>query len=59
LFITEKHSDISPVLIDFDLRFKKDETERKYDIDLIDKIVVEYIDKLKVMLNYPKRLKFM
>ena len=59
LYITEKHSDIAPVLIDFDLRFHKDETERKYTTDLIDKSLLNTLIKLKVMLNYPKRLKFM
>jgi hypothetical protein len=57
LFITEKHSDISPVLIDFDLRFNKDETERKYtSIDLIDKIVVGYIDKIKSYVELPEKV---
>jgi hypothetical protein len=57
LFITEKHSDIAPVLIDFHLRFNKDETERKYTIDLIDKIVVEYIDKIKRYVELPEKVK--
>jgi hypothetical protein len=56
LHITEKHSDICPVLIDFDLRFHKDETERKYTIDLIDKIVVGYIDKIKSYVELPEKV---
>jgi len=46
LYLTEKHRDISPVLIDFDLRFSKDVVERQYSMDLLKNIVKEYIDEI-------------
>ena len=56
MFITEKHTDISPVLLDFDLRFEPSKTERKYDINLIDKIVVEYIHKINDYVELPEKV---
>lgn len=46
LYLTEKHRDISPILIDFDLRFEKDVVDRQYSIDLLKNIVKEYIDEI-------------
>ena len=46
LYLTEKHRDISPILIDFDLRFEKDVVDRQYSIDLMKTIVKEYINEI-------------
>ena len=46
LYLTEKHRDISPILIDFDLRFERDVVDRQYSIDLLKNIVKEYIDEI-------------
>lgn len=43
LYLTEKHRDISPVLIDFDLRFEKTMEDRQYTIDMLKNIVTAYI----------------
>lgn len=45
LYLTEKHRDISPVLLDFDLRFEG-EVERKYSESMIKKIVLKYIETI-------------
>jgi P4 family phage/plasmid primase-like protien len=53
LFLTEKHRDISPVLIDFDFRFDKDVLERQYTIDIIEEIVATYIEEVKKYVELP------
>ena len=54
LFLTEKHRDISPVLIDFDFRFNIDVTERRYTIDMIKEIVLKYINKISEYVDIPE-----
>lgn len=48
MFFTEKHRDISPVLIDLDFRYalNEDNKTRKYDISSIKKFVSLYIEEL-------------
>jgi P4 family phage/plasmid primase-like protien len=46
LYLTEKHVDVSPVLIDFDFRFPLDQVERKYDLAMLREIVVLYMREL-------------
>lgn len=46
LYLTEKHRDISPVLIDFDLRFEKTVEDRQYTIDMLKNIVTAYIAEI-------------
>ena len=47
LYFTEKHRDISPVLLDFDFRFKLHDNERKYTEEHIKSIITIYIKELK------------
>ena len=54
LFLTEKHRDISPVLIDFDFRFSIDVTERRYTIDMIQAIVLKYIENISEYVDLPE-----
>jgi len=54
LHITEKHSDIAPVLIDFDFRFDPSQTDRKYNIEMIDKAVKLYVEKISQYVETPK-----
>ena len=53
LFLTEKHRDISPVLIDFDLRFEKDVIERQYTIEIIEQVITMYIEEIKKYVELP------
>ena len=46
LFLTEKHRDIAPILLDFDLRFDMDNNTRKYTIEHIKHIILSYIEEL-------------
>jgi P4 family phage/plasmid primase-like protien len=56
LFLTEKHRDISPVLIDFDLRFDKDVIERQYSIDMIKNVIHTYIDEISKYVDVPANI---
>ncbi len=48
LYVTEKHRDISPILIDIDFRFEKeDQPERKYNEDDIFNLVQLYANTIK------------
>lgn len=53
LFLTEKHRDISPILIDFDFRFNVSVTERCYTIDMIKNIIKLYIVKISEYVKTP------
>nr|QOI90416.1 hypothetical protein HWQ62_00280 [Pyramimonas orientalis virus] len=53
LYLTEKHRDISPVLIDLDLRFEKNVTERQYSLQMIEEIVKMYIEEIKRYVELP------
>lgn len=55
LFLTEKHRDISPVLIDFDFRFDASVTERRYDIDMIQKVINEYMIEIGKYVELPEK----
>ena len=46
LFLTEKHREISPILIDFDFRFPLNVTERKYTMTHIEKVIKRYVQEL-------------
>ena len=46
LYFTEKHRDISPVLLDFDFRFKLEDTTRKYTDKHIESIITIYVKEL-------------
>jgi P4 family phage/plasmid primase-like protien len=59
LYLTEKHRDISPYLIDLDFRFElSDDNKRKYTIDTISLIVNLYYEKIKKYINIPELLEF-
>jgi P4 family phage/plasmid primase-like protien len=47
LYFTEKHRDISPVLIDFDFRFAIDTTERQYNLNHVRAIVKRYSEEIR------------
>ena len=51
LFLTEKHRDIAPILLDFDLRFNTDHNTRKYTIEHIKQIILSYIEELDQYVN--------
>jgi P4 family phage/plasmid primase-like protien len=53
LFLTEKHRDISPVLIDFDFRFEKGVIERQYTIEVIEEVIKAYIEEIKKYVELP------
>lgn len=54
LYMTEKHRDISPVLIDFDFRFEKEIIQRKYTIELIEEIIQVYISEISKFVVVPE-----
>lgn len=54
LFLTEKHCDVSPILIDFDLRFDTDVDERRYTLDMIERFVKSYLEELKHYAEVPE-----
>lgn len=57
LFLTEKHKDISPILIDFDFRFKdKEDLSRKYSYDIIDDVISKYIAKIGNYIKLPEEV---
>jgi len=62
LYVTEKHRDISPILIDIDLRFEKSKTEeqpkRMYNELFIKSLVDVYLNKIKEYLEIPKLTRF-
>jgi hypothetical protein len=53
LFLTEKHRDISPVLIDFDFRFEKDVIDRQYTLGAIEEVIKAYIEEIKKYVELP------
>lgn len=54
LYLTEKHRDISPVLIDFDFRFEKTErVERHFGDDLIKSAVSAYAEVIQQYVDVP------
>jgi len=46
LYLTEKHREISPILIDFDFRFPVTDTERKYTLEHITKVIKRYVEEI-------------
>jgi P4 family phage/plasmid primase-like protien len=61
LYLTEKHRDIAPILIDFDFRFKvsEDEIERKYSYEMIKNCISIYISELKKFITINDRINIM
>ena len=54
LYMTEKHRDISPFLIDLDFKFeKKDDLNRMYSLDTIEKVIKAYATKLSEYVETP------
>ena len=56
LFLTEKHRDIAPILLDFDLRFNTDHNTRKYTIEHIKQIILSYIEELDQYVNITENI---
>lgn len=56
LFMTEKHRDISPVLIDFDLRFKTDVVDRQYTVDMMMDVIRTYIQEITKIIEVPDNI---
>lgn len=56
LFLTEKHRDIGPVLIDFDLRFDKDVINRQYTIDVLKTVIHTYIEEISKYVVVPEHV---
>lgn len=55
LYITEKHRDIGPIIIDLDFRFtKKDKLERQYDDNDIINIVQLYLKNIRLFIDIDK-----
>lgn len=50
-YLTEKHEDYSPILIDLDFRFTSDVKERQYTQNTIIDFLKMYVDQLKSFLN--------
>ena len=44
-----------PVLIDFDFRFDASVTERRYDIDMIQKVIREYMIEMANYVELPEK----
>lgn len=56
LYVTERHRDISPLLVDLDFRFTKTEKlERKFTNEDINAIVQLYIDTIKLYVEVPEK----
>ena len=54
LYLTEKHRDISPFLIDLDFKFeKKDDLQRMYSLDVIENVIKAYTNKLAEYVDTP------
>jgi P4 family phage/plasmid primase-like protien len=54
LYMTEKHRDISPILIDLDFKFeKKDEIARIYSREVIENVIKAYVRKIGEYVNVP------
>ena len=56
LFLTEKHKDICPVLIDFDLRFDSCVSDRKYTISMIKEIILKYLKEISKYVHMPNNV---
>lgn len=57
LYMTEKHRDVSPVLIDMDFRFdKKTFVKRTYTYDMIKEVVSTYVSTLKEYVEFPESI---
>lgn len=54
LYLTEKHRDIAPVLIDMDLRFDIGTRERQYTLEMIERFVCAYLLDLKRYVDAPE-----
>lgn len=55
LFFTEKHRDISPVLIDLDFRYPVDCHEKKYNHNHIKKILEIYLEEIDKYVEIPEK----
>lgn len=53
LFLTEKHRDISPILLDFDFRFSVNVCERKYTTDMLKEVVNIYMCDMRRYVELP------
>ena len=56
LFMTEKHRDISPVLLDFDFRFESHIIDRKYTIDMLKRVLSIYIEDISKYVELPEKI---
>ena len=45
-YLTERHNDISPILIDLDLRHTADNSNRKYTYEFVENFVEIYIKEI-------------
>ena len=54
LHITERHEEISPIIIDLDFKYSIDTYERKHTIDHLIKIIKLYIDEIINLFNIEK-----
>ena len=50
-YLTEKHNEFSPVLIDLDFRFNLEDSDRKYNDEFIVEYLKCYLDEAKELLN--------
>jgi P4 family phage/plasmid primase-like protien len=53
--IIEKHTDVSPVLIDFDFKFTIDYTDRQYNINHVKKIVDLYMTEMEKIIKFKNK----
>jgi P4 family phage/plasmid primase-like protien len=56
LFMTEKHRDISPVLLDFDFRFGSQISDRKYTMDMLKRVLSIYVDNISKYVELPENI---
>jgi hypothetical protein len=58
LYMTEKHRDVSPFLIDLDFKAeKKEELTRLYSLETIERVITEYARKIGEYVNVPNSYK--
>lgn len=57
LFMTEKHKDVSPIVIDLDFKFNGCDTTRRYNENHVQQIIITYVKVIASILNieYPVR----
>ena len=52
VYIIEKHTDVSPVLIDFDFKFNIDYKDRQYSLKHIKEIVELYMSEMEEIFKF-------